>query len=112
METLGFLSFMIIVMFWSSYASKIKQLESKIKKLEKPRKGENNMSKIISELPGKKCNIFTDGAYSLTGKSYITCDVLEADDEWIKISFEDKKKTPKTKIIRIDSVDSVELLSD
>ncbi len=38
------------------------------------------------------------------------CNVIDVDDEWIKISYSDKKKVEKTKIIRIDTIESIELI--
>ena len=35
---------------------------------------------------------------------------LEADDEWVKISYTTKKGERETKIIRIESIDTIELI--
>ena len=105
---MGFFSFMIILCY-SSYPGKVKRLEKKVKKLQLKEKGENKMSKIISELVGKKCVITTTDALQFVGDSKVKCDVLDVDDEWIKISYTEKKGNTKVKIIRIDAIDGVEV---
>ena len=67
METFGLIA-LCLVLGYASYPARTKKLERKIKKFEKARKGENTISKLLTELLGKKCNIFTDDAYQLTGK--------------------------------------------
>lgn len=69
MEWIGWLCF-VILLYYSSYPSKVKKLERKMKKLEKNKKGDLNMSRVIKELVGKNCSIRID-----------------ADDEWIKQNF-------------------------
>lgn len=66
------------------------------------------MVKLIQELVGKKCIIIYDDAL----ETKITADVLDADDEWVKIRYTNKKNNTITKIIRIESVNSVELLDN
>lgn len=38
------------------------------------------------------------------------CHVLDADDEWIKVSFTDKKKNQITKLLRIENISEVEII--
>ena len=38
--------------------------------------------------------------------------VLEVDEQWIKISYQDKKKGEVTKIVRIERVEGIELLKE
>ncbi|MEG0894712.1 MAG: hypothetical protein RSE93_03285 [Oscillospiraceae bacterium] len=66
------------------------------------------MSKIISDLIGKECEIQGDSLI-FDETTSIKCTVLEVDDEWIKISYTDKKNNNKIKIIRIESVENVEI---
>lgn len=108
MEWMGWLSF-ILILCYSAYPGKVKKLEGKVKTLERKVKGENNMSKIISELIGKECVIKTEEALLFAGNNEVKCIVLDADDEWIKFTYKDKKGVEKIKILRIDSLDSVEL---
>ncbi len=70
------------------------------------------MSKIISELVGKRCKMKTSDATFITDKIIDECTVLAVDDEWIKITFIDaKKKLEATKILRIESIDMIELIA-
>ena len=109
MEWMGWFTF-IIILCYSSYPGKVKKLESKVKKLERAQRGMNDMSKILETLVGTTCNSKTEDALILVGAQDLRCTVLEVDDEWIKFSYTDKKQVTKTKIIRIDAIDSVELI--
>ena len=42
--------------------------------------------------------------------SWIECYVLDVDDEWIKIQYEDKKKGTVTRLFRIQYIGEVEML--
>ena len=70
------------------------------------------MSKIISELIGRNCKIETDDALVFAGNTEVKCTILDADDEWIKFTYSDKKNVVKTKILRIDSIDNIELITE
>lgn len=108
MEYFGVFAF-ILMLAYSSYPGKVKRLEAKIKKMEKKQKGENVMSKLINELVGKQCRIKPDEEIELVD-SWIQCDVLDVDDEWIKIRYEDKKKGVVTRLLRIENIGEVEVL--
>lgn len=100
----------IIIICYSSYPGKVKKLENKMKKLERKFGGDSKMSNIIKSLIGKECKIKTEEALLFSGSIELSCTVLDADDEWIKFTFRDKKDIEKTKILRIDSIDSIELI--
>ncbi len=70
------------------------------------------MSNIITSLVGKNCRIRIDEAVLFNGNVEIDCSVLDADDEWIKFSYIDKKGCTKIKILRIDSISNFEIISD
>ncbi len=108
MEWMGWFVF-IIVLCYASYPGRVRKLESKVKKLQIKEKGDKSMSKIINELVGKQCKIVTE---ELVINDNFDCTVLECDDEWIKISYTDKKNNVITKILRIDNIDSIELKSE
>ncbi len=107
MEWLGFIA-LLLLLCYSSYPSKVKKLEAKIKKLEKKQKGDSYMARLISDLVGKKCKIVLENAFVINGT------VLDADDEWIKIEtcHSDKKEKNITKIIRIEEIHEVELINE
>lgn len=108
LEWMGWFVF-IIVLCYASYPGRVRKLESKVKKLQIKEKGDKSMSKIINELVGKRCKIETE---ELVINDNFNCTVLECDDEWIKISYTDKKNNVITKILRIDNIDSIELKSE
>lgn len=107
MEWLGLVCIGLILCY-SSYPERTRRLESKFKKLKKG-EGSCEMSKIISDLTGKKCLIESDQIEPLLMSAKITADILEVDEEWVKLRFKDKKGGIKTKIIRIDTIKSIEL---
>lgn len=114
MEWLGVIAF-IMIMCYSSYPDKVKKLEANMKKIEKREKrelGGNGMSKLISELINKECKIKIDEAMFWIGNNEVTCLVLDVDDEWVKIRYTDKKGKQIVKIVRIESIDEVELLEE
>jgi hypothetical protein len=109
MEYFGIFAF-ILVLAYSSYPGKIKQLEAKIKKLERTQKGERVMSKLINDLVGKECKIKSDDILVLVGSDGLKCLVMDCDDEWIKIQYTDKKNNVITKLLRIENIDEVDLI--
>ena len=109
MEFLGLLAFLMILCY-SSYPGKVKRMESKIKQMERKQKGENVMSKLISELAGKECKIKCEEALSLVGSEEMVCNVLDTDDEWIKVQVINKKKNQITKLLRIENIEEIEIL--
>jgi len=109
MEFFGLIAFFMLLCY-SSYPGKVKRLESKIKQMERKQKGENIMSKLISELAGKECKIKCEEALSLVGNEEMVCSVLDTDDEWIKVQVVDKKKNQITKLIRIENIEEIEIL--
>ncbi len=80
--------------------SKIRKLKGKLKKYEK---GATDMSKIINELIGKKCKL---GILGIDGE----VNVLDADEDWIKFEYTDKKGNKCVKIQRIEDISEIALL--
>ena len=110
MDGLTVLCFLILLYF----ISKVDKLEKQIKKQTKKRnveKEEKEMSKLIKDLIGKKCGIKLEDDFSTLGVGIIVCDVLDADEEWIKISYEKKKEGKVIAIARISSINSIQELS-
>lgn len=105
MEWLGLLALGILLCY-SGYPGRVKALERKVKKLERKQQGGSDMSKIISDLVGKECKVILD-----SGITQLNCTILDADDEWVKISYMENKKStaPKIKILRIEEIESVEM---
>lgn len=80
---------------------RIARLERKIRQIENKNNGGNEMSKIIKDLVGMDCTL--DVEYS-----ECKCTIVDVDEDWVKI-IEHEKKKDTTKIIRIDSIDSITL---
>ena len=39
----------------------------------------------------------------------MSCMILDADDEWMKICYTDKKNKQVTKLLRIEAIDEIEI---
>ena len=111
MEWIGLVA-LALVLCYASYPGRVKRLEATMKKIERQQKGENVMSKLISELILKECKIKTEDALQLVGSTELLCHVLDADDEWIKVSFTDKKKNQITKLLRIENISEIEIFEN
>ena len=122
MEWLGVLAF-VLIMCYSGYPSRLvkieknlKNAEKRIKNLERKLNGGKNMSDMIKALKGQKCELTFNDYIEGTLNKTLECTVVDADDEWMKISYtseEVKKKVKEekiiTQIIRIENIDSIEL---
>ena len=110
MEWIGFIA-LAVLLCYSSYPGKVKRLEVAVKRLERKQRGENNMSKLINELVNTECKIKSDDALQLVGSTEMKCLVLDTDDEWMKVRFTDKKNNQITKLLRIENIDEIEIVS-
>lgn len=109
MEWLGVLA-LLILLFCSPYLERVRRLEAKVKRLEKEKKGEKNMSKLIDGLAGKRCRLKTEDALQLAGVAEVVCLVLDTDEEWVKVRMTKKKGGETTTLLRIENIESVEVL--
>ena len=100
MWLLVFILFMIF--FYSNNSKKIKKLENKIKKLERKEKGNAEMSRLLQEMIGKKPII--TGVY--IGPD--NWEVVDVDEEWVKLRHIDKNGKEKFKLQRIEDIQAVE----
>ena len=100
MWALGFVPLMII--FYLDHTKKVKKLENKIKKFERKEKGNKEMSRLLKELIGKKPTII--------GQVFGTdnWEVVDVDEEWVKLRRVDKKGKEKFKLQRIEDIQTVE----
>ena len=110
MEWIGFIA-LAVLLCYSSYPGTVKRLEVAVKRLERKQRGENNMSKLINELVNTECKIKSDDALQLVGSTEMKCLVLDTDDEWMKVRFTDKKNNQITKLLRIENIDEIEIVS-
>lgn len=107
-----------------SCETNVKKLERRVKKLEQEKrntevkeKENENMSKLINELVGKKCilNLNENALDSIAGllDNNLECEVIDVDEEWVKVVSEKKQKKENVKItslIRIDNINGVKMV--
>lgn len=93
---------LFLIFFYSNNSEKIKKLEKKIKKLERKEKGNAEMSRLLQEMIGKKPII--TGVY--IGPD--NWEVVDVDEEWVKLRSVDKKGKEKFKLQRIEDIQTVE----
>lgn len=102
MESIGLVC-LALILCYSAYPSRVRKLEHKINKL-KSGGEKSEMSKLISELVGKRCTITSENELT-----QIKGEVTDVDGDWVKIVIYYKKGNTKTKIIRIDSIKEIEI---
>ncbi|MGT2811303.1 hypothetical protein [Streptococcus minor] len=99
MEFFGVMAF-IMAIFNIGLSSKVETLHFRMKKLEKinRKKGESMMSKMIQDLMGSKCQLMFESGVT---EEY---EIVDVDEEWLKLSRVDKKQQTEIRIVRIDSI--------
>lgn len=97
-----FLWILVGFLFFNSLSDrkKVKQLQSKVNKLQKGLKGENQMSVLLKELVGSKAKIRFDEEF-MTIYEY---SILAVDEDWVKISRELANGELDTKLVRVDNI--------
>lgn len=100
MWTLGFVPLMII--FYLDHTQKVKKLENKIKKFERKEKGNTEMSRLLKEMIGRTPVI--------VGQLFGTdnWEVVDVDEEWVKLRRVDKKGKEKFKLQRIEDIQTIQ----
>ncbi len=107
MQYLGIVA-LILAIYGIANLGKVKKLARRVKSLEKKHDGKEKgeISRMFEGLVGKTCKISVCDDFA----SVKTYQILEADDEWLKVSSTNKKGVTKTEMIRVDRIDSVEIL--
>ncbi len=100
MEVFLWIAFVYLLLSYLSDRKKVKQLQVRVKKLQKNTKGENQMSVLLKELVGRKAKIRFDEEF-LTMYEYT---ILAVDEEWVKISREFAEGKIETKLVRVDNL--------
>ena len=95
-----FIPFLVIV--YASSEKKIKGLNRRIRRLEKQVKGNQDMSRLLEELKGQTATVLVSGV----GFEY---EILDIDEDWVKLSRENKKKEKETQLIRIEDIQGIQL---
>ena len=63
------------------------------------------MSKLINDLVGKQCIIRSEFIFSFAEKTELSCKIIDADDEWIKICYTEKKDKQVVKLVWIENIE-------
>ena len=94
--------FPFLVLIYTSQSKKIKRLEKRLKVIERKEKGNIDMSRLFKELIGKNPTI--------VGQVFGTdnWEVVDVDEEWVKLRRVDKKVKEKFKLQRIEDIQTVE----
>ena len=94
--------FPFLVLIYTSQYKKIKRLEKRLKVIERKEKGNIDMSRLFKELIGKNPTI--------VGQVFGTSlwEVVDVDEEWVKLRSVDKKGKEKFKLQRIEDIQTVE----
>lgn len=95
-----FIPFLVIV--YASSEKKIKRLNRRIRRLEKQVKGNKEMSRLLEELKGQTATVTVNGF----GTEY---EIMDIDEDWVKLSRENKKKEKETKLVRIEDIQDIQL---
>ena len=100
MWALGFVPLMII--FYLDHTQKVKKLENKIKKFERKERGNTEMSRLLKEMIGRTPVI--------VGQLFGTdnWEVVDVDEEWVKLRRVDKKGKEKFKLQRIEDIQTIQ----
>ena len=93
----------VCFVFWLTSSSELNNVKRKLKRLERNKERSGEMSRFFKEMIGKKPII--------VGELFGTdCwEVVDADDDWVKLSKTNKKGQTRVKLMRIDDIKSVEL---
>ncbi|MCK3941429.1 hypothetical protein HCC47_00925 [Streptococcus suis] len=106
MEIFQWIAFAYLLFSYLLDRKKVKQLQSKVNKLQKGLKGENQMSLLLNELVGSKAKIRFDEEF-MTIYEY---SILAVDEDWVKISRELATGEMETKLVRVDNIVDVTVL--
>ena len=95
-----FIPFLVIV--YASSEKKIKGLNRRIRRLEKQLKGNQEMSRLLEELKGQTVTVTVNGFRT-------EYEIMDIDEDWVKLSRENKKKDKETKLVRIEDIQGIQL---
>ena len=90
-------------LIYTSSEKKIKRLNKRIKGLEKQLKGNQEMSRLLEELKGQTVSIRLNGFGS-------NWEIVDCDEDWVKLSREGIKQHRVTKLVRIEDVELIQQL--
>ena len=92
----------LLFLIYTGSEKKIKRLNKRIKGLEKQVKGNQEMSRLLEELKGQTATVTVDGV----GFEY---EIIDIDEDWVKLSREINKQQRETKLVRIEDIQGIQL---
>ena len=95
-----FIPFLVII--YASTEKKIKRLNKRIRRLEKQVKGNQDMSRLLEELKGQTATVLVSGV----GFEY---EILDIDEDWVKLTRVNHKQQRETKLVRIEDIQGIQL---
>ena len=100
MWALGFVP--LVIMYYIYHSQKVKKLENKIKRIEQKEKGYTDVSRLLKEMIGRTPVI--------VGQLFGTdnWEVVDVDEEWVKLRRVDKKGKEKFKLQRIEDIQTIQ----
>ena len=91
----------LLFLIYTGSEKKIKRLNKRIKRLEKQLKGNKEMSRLLEELKGQ----------TVTVNGFRTeYEIMDIDEDWVKLSREGIKQHRVTKLVRIEDVELIQQL--
>ena len=91
-----------LIMVYASSEKKIKRLNKRIRRLEKQVKGNQDMSRLLEELKGQTVTVTVNGFGT-------TWEIVDFDEDWVKLSRETNKQQRETKLVRIEDIQDIQL---
>ena len=90
----------LLFLIYTGSEKKIKKLNRRIRRLEKQLKGSQEMSRLLEELKGQ----------TVTVNGFRTeYEIMDIDEDWVKLSREINKQQRETKLVRIEDIQGVQL---
>lgn len=68
------------------------------------------MSKLLKDLMGKKCVVRKYDSPFRSGRKTVKGEIIDIDEEWLSISFKNRKGQESRQVIKIEAIESLELL--
>ena len=102
MDAIWILIIPFLVIFYTSSEKKIKRLNKRIRRLEKQVKGNQDMSRLLEELKGQTATVTVNGFGT-------TWEIVDFDEDWVKLSRETNKQQRETKLVRIEDIQDIQL---
>lgn len=93
----------LLFLIYMGSEKKIKRLNKRIKGLEKQLKGNKEMSRLLEELKGQTVAVRLNGFGS-------NWEIVDFDEDWVKLSREGIKQHRVTKLVRIEDVELIQQL--